>query len=384
VKAPPGARDLYAVLEVPRSASGDDLKKAYRRLAKKYHPDVCPNDKGAEDKFKEAANAYQILSDEAQRDAYDRLGLDGLRRGSQPGPSSPFEGFKSVEDIFSTFGDLFGDFFSHHASRSARGADLHLEIRVAFDEAVWGARRDVKLTRTTTCTACSGTGAPRGSRVDACCNCQGKGQVVHAQGFFMVQTECPQCRGRGKTIGVPCTRCRGRGLGSETATLSLTIPPGIDDGQTLRVGGKGEGTPGGTAGDLYVVIRVENDNRCLAVAPRAPHAHPSESSASASKHPTSGTPRRAGANGALISWRPAPSAMTSRSAQRAACGVSKNANSERPRDALILRLPSRCSDRHRSTDRVGYRAFGRFGRTGTDPSIDRGNSQRSRSDRTRH
>jgi molecular chaperone DnaJ len=256
---PPGARDLYAVLEVPRSASSDDLKKAFHRLAKKYHPDVCPNDKVAEDKFKEVASAYQVLSDEEQRAAYDRLGFDGLRRGSQPGTGSPFEGFKSVEDIFSTFSDLFGDFFSQRAPRSARGADLHLEIRVAFDEAVWGTRRDVKLTRTTNCTACGGTGAHRGSRVDACRNCQGKGQVGHAQGFFMVQTECPQCQGRGKTISVPCTSCHGRGLGSETATLSLTIPPGIDDGQTLRVGGKGEGTPGGTAGDLYVVIRVDND-----------------------------------------------------------------------------------------------------------------------------
>lgn len=263
MQAHPGARakDLYEVLGVARSATPDELKKAYRNLAKKYHPDVCPNDKSAEDKFKEAANAYQILSDTEQRAVYDRHGLDGMRRGGQPGAGSPFEGFKSVEDIFSTFGELFGEFFSQRTTRATRGADLHLELRVAFNEAVWGTRRDIKLDRTTSCTACGGTGAPRGTRVEACRNCQGKGQVVHAQGFFMVQTECTQCRGRGRMISVPCTSCRGKGIGSETSTLTLTIPPGINAGQTLRVGGKGECAPGGEAGDLYVVLRLEGDDR---------------------------------------------------------------------------------------------------------------------------
>lgn len=257
----PGARDLYEVLAVPRSASPEDLKKAYRILAKKYHPDVRPNDKDAEDKFKEAANAYQVLSDSKQRADYDRLGLDGIGRGAQPGTGAPFGGFESVEDIFSAFSDLFGDFFASRTTKSARGADLRLELRLPFHEAVWGARRDVKLTRTTSCTACGGTGTPRGSRAEACHNCHGKGQVVHAQGFFMVQTTCTRCQGRGRTISVPCTSCRGQGLGSETSTLSLTIPPGVDDGQTLRVNGKGECAPGGTAGDLYVVLRVEDDDR---------------------------------------------------------------------------------------------------------------------------
>lgn len=258
-----GARDLYEVLEVPRSASDDDLKKAYRRLAKKYHPDVCPNDKGAEDKFKEAANAYQVLSDGEKRAAYDRYGLDGIRRGGPPDAGAPFEGFRSVEDIFSTFGDLFGEFFASRTTKPSRGADMHLELHLAFHEAVWGARRDVKLARTAGCATCGGTGAARGSRAEACRNCQGKGQVVHAQGFFMVQTTCAQCRGRGKLISIPCTGCHGRGLGPETTTLSLTIPPGVDDGQTLRVSGKGECAPGGAAGDLYVVLRVRDDDRFL-------------------------------------------------------------------------------------------------------------------------
>lgn len=267
----PGARDLYEVLEVPRTASDTDLKKAYRRLAKKYHPDVCPGDKAAEEKFKEAANAYHVLSDTELRASYDRYGLDGLRRGGAPGaepPSTgspaagpPFEGFKSVDDIFSAFGDLFGDFFSQHAARSARGPDRHIELHLPFHEAVWGGRRDVKITRTASCSTCGGTGGARGGRVDPCRICQGKGQVNHPQGFFMVQTTCGQCQGRGKTITTPCTSCQGKGVAPETLTLSLTIPPGINEGQTLRIGGKGEFPPGGTPGDLYVILRVEKDDR---------------------------------------------------------------------------------------------------------------------------
>jgi molecular chaperone DnaJ len=266
-----GARDLYAVLEVPRTASDGDIKKAYRTLAKKYHPDVCPGDKAAEEKFKEAANAYQVLSDKEMRATYDRFGLDGLRRGGVPGPEpsgtgspttgTPFEGFKSVEDIFSTFGNLFGEFFAQHATRSARGPDLRIELRLAFHEAVWGTRRDVKLTRTVNCTPCSGTGGARGGRVEPCRTCQGKGQVNHAQGFFMVQTTCEQCQGRGKTISTPCTSCHGQGVGPETSTYSLTVPPGINDGQTLRITGKGECAPGRAPGDLYVVLCVAKDEK---------------------------------------------------------------------------------------------------------------------------
>jgi molecular chaperone DnaJ len=263
-----GSRDLYEVLGVARGASPADLKKAYRQMALQFHPDKCPGDKSAEEKFKEAANAYQILSDDEKRAAYDRHGLDGLRRGggggNGAGPGGPgFGGFESVEEIFSAFGDLFGDFFSGRMRdrTTTRGADLRLELHLTFREAVWGARKDVKITRSIGCGACGATGNARGAKAEACRPCQGRGQVVHAQGFFMVQTTCSQCSGSGKTIKDPCAECRGRGLKSETSTLSLTIPPGIDDGQMLRVGGKGESVSGGTTGDLYVVLCVADDDR---------------------------------------------------------------------------------------------------------------------------
>lgn len=272
MNAQPGSKDLYEVLGVPRGANAADLKKAYRSLAQQYHPDKCPGDKSAEEKFKEAANAYQILSDDEKRATYDRYGLDGLRRGGgggpgfggSGGPGGPggFGGFESVEDIFSAFGDLFGDFFSGRARhQQARGADLRLELHLSFVEAVWGTRKDVKINRTASCGSCSGSGAARGSKAEPCRNCQGKGQVMHAQGFFMVQTTCPQCVGRGRVIASPCGDCRGHGLRQETQTLSLTIPAGIDDEQTLRVSGKGETAPGGVSGDLYVVLKVGDDDR---------------------------------------------------------------------------------------------------------------------------
>jgi molecular chaperone DnaJ len=253
-------RDLYEVLGVERGASQADLKKAYRRLAQQYHPDKCPDDKAAEEKFKEAANAYQVLSDDEQRALYDRFGFDGLRRGGGGGPGP---GFSTVEDIFSAFGDMFGDFFGGRASggrRVPRGADLRVDLELTFAEAVWGTTKDVKVTRDIPCTLCRGSGAAEGSKVETCRACNGKGQVVHAQGFFMVQTTCPQCRGAGKTIKDPCGDCRGRGVKPETSTLGVTVPAGVDDGQTLRLAGKGEAGAGGT-GHLYVVLHVQGDER---------------------------------------------------------------------------------------------------------------------------
>jgi molecular chaperone DnaJ len=253
-------RDLYEVLGVERGASQADLKKAYYRLAKKFHPDHNPDDKAAEDNFKEASNAYQVLSDEEQRARYDRFGFDGLR-GQAGGAGS---GFSSVEDIFSAFGDMFGDFFGGRATgqrRQPRGADLRVDMGLTFAEAVWGVAKDVKVTRDIACATCGGNGAKPGSKPEVCKTCQGKGQVVHAQGFFMVQTTCPQCRGAGKTIKDPCEDCRGRGAKPETSTLNVTVPAGVDDGQTLRIAGKGETAPGGTTGHLYVVLHVQGDDR---------------------------------------------------------------------------------------------------------------------------
>jgi molecular chaperone DnaJ len=254
-------RDLYEVLGVERGATQSDLKKAYRRLAQQYHPDKCPGDAAAEEKFKEAANAYQILSDDEQRAMYDRFGFDGLRRGGGAGPSGP--GFSNVEDIFSAFGDLFGDFFGGRASgrRQPRGADLRVDLGLTFAEAVWGCSKEVKVTRDTPCGTCHGSGAAAGSKPEVCRTCQGKGQVVHAQGFFMVQTTCPQCRGAGKVVKDPCEDCRGRGVKPEHSTLTVTVPAGVDDGQTLRLAGKGEQAPGGATGHLYVVLHVQGDER---------------------------------------------------------------------------------------------------------------------------
>lgn len=257
-------RDLYDVLGVPRAASPADLKKAYRTLAQKFHPDKCPGDKSAEDKFKEAANAYQILSDGDKRAIYDRYGLDGLRRGNGSGPDmGGFGGFERVEDIFSAFGDLFGDFFGgrNRARHPGRGADLKIDLPIAFAESVWGSKKDVEITRTVGCTTCSGSGGARGSKADVCRVCQGKGQITHSQGFFMVQSICGACRGMGKTIKEPCADCHGRGLASETSTLTVTIPAGVDGGQMLRITGKGESTQGGSPGDLYVVLHVKDDDR---------------------------------------------------------------------------------------------------------------------------
>jgi molecular chaperone DnaJ len=259
-------QDLYTVLGVGREASQADLKKAYRNLAQQYHPDKCPGDKNAEEKFKEAANAYQVLSDAEQRARYDRYGFDGLRRGggAGPGPGPGFpSGFQNVEDIFSAFGDLFSDFFSgrNRGRHPGRGSDLRLELPITFAEAVWGVRKSVDITRSASCATCRATGAAAGTKAEVCRHCQGKGQVVHPQGFFMVQTTCGQCQGAGKTIKDPCRDCRGRGVRSETSTLVVTVPAGVDDGQTLRISGKGESFPNGTSGDLYVVLVVGGDDR---------------------------------------------------------------------------------------------------------------------------
>jgi len=251
------------VLGVDRTATPADLKKAYRARAQQYHPDKCPGDKSSEDKFKEAANAYQILSDTENRATYDRYGIDGLRRGGGgpgargPGSGPSYRGFENVEDIFSAFGDLFGDFFSgRNRGHAAQGLDLRVELSLTFREAIWGVRKDVEITRAVGCSTCRSSGA-RGGKSEPCRNCQGRGQVMHPQGFFVVQTTCPQCAGAGKTIKDPCPDCHGRGVRPETSELTIAVPAGIDGGQTLRISGKGETPPG----DLYVVVHVATDDR---------------------------------------------------------------------------------------------------------------------------
>jgi molecular chaperone DnaJ len=253
-------RDPYEVLGVSREASVAEIKKAYYRLAKQNHPDHNPGDKAAEERFKEASSAYSILSDEDSRARFDRFGFDGIR-GTGAGHGG---GFSSVEDIFSAFGDIFGDLFGgpRTAGRNRRGADLRVDVELTFADAVWGTSKDVKVTRDVACKTCKGSGAKEGSKPESCSTCNGRGQVVHAQGFFMVQSTCPRCRGEGKVIKDPCGDCNGRRVQPETTTFSVTVPPGVDDGQTLRLAGKGEAPlAGGQAGHLYVVLHVQGDER---------------------------------------------------------------------------------------------------------------------------
>lgn len=251
-------RDLYEVLGIPRDASKSDIKKAYRELAMKYHPDQNRDDPTAEEKFKEAANAYAVLSDPEKRKRYDQFGHDGLRGGAAAG-------FSGVEDIFSAFGDIFGDFFGggRQRQRQARAGDVRVDLTLEFAEAVWGVTKEVTVTRHVGCETCSGSGAKPGTSPTTCDVCRGRGQVMHSQGFFMIQTTCPNCRGEGTIIKDPCPDCRGRGVQPKSSQLSVSVPPGVDDGQTLRMAGKGEERPGVAPGNLYVMLHVKPDPRFI-------------------------------------------------------------------------------------------------------------------------
>lgn len=254
-------RDYYEVLGVSRDVSKADLKRAYRRLAMKYHPDQNREDPKAEELFKEAADAYAVLSDEEKRAIYDRYGHEGLKMGGRA------SGFGGIEDVFSAFGDVFGDFFGggggRGRQREVRGSSLRIGLRLSFPEAVWGATKEVEITRNETCATCSGSGAKAGSRPEACGTCGGKGQVLHSQGFFMIQTTCPNCRGEGTIVRDPCADCRGAGAVRKRAKLSISVPAGVETGQTLRLGGKGDPAPGGQGrpGDLLVDLNVMEDER---------------------------------------------------------------------------------------------------------------------------
>ncbi len=250
-------RDLYEVLGVPRDASPSQLKKAYRNLAMKFHPDQNPNDPEAEERFKETANAYAVLSDPEKRARYDQFGHDGLRGGAAAG-------FSGIEDIFSAFGDIFGDFFGTSGGRRRpRGGDLRVELELSFAEAVWGTTKEVEVRRNLACETCSGSGAKPGTSPKPCGACGGRGQVMHSQGFFMIQTTCPECRGEGTIITDPCRDCRGRGVKAKASNLTVSVPPGVDDGQTLRLAGKGQALPGGRPGHLFVLLKVRQDERFL-------------------------------------------------------------------------------------------------------------------------
>lgn len=249
-------RDYYEVLGVSRDASDRDIKKAYRRLAMKYHPDRNSDDKSAEDKFKEASEAYEVLSDAQKKAAYDQFGHAGVDPQSGHGGHGGAGGFGDI------FGDVFGDIFGgggggRSRSRVQRGADLRYTLELDLEEAVKGVEKQIRIPTLVACKPCSGSGAKAGSQPATCGTCGGIGQVRMQQGFFSVQQTCPACHGEGKIIKDPCTSCHGRGRTEETKTLSVKIPAGVDTGDRIRLSGEGEaGVHGGPAGDLFVQVSV--------------------------------------------------------------------------------------------------------------------------------
>jgi molecular chaperone DnaJ len=248
-------RDFYEVLGVTRTASNDEIKKAYRRLAMKHHPDRNKDDEKAEAKFKEVKEAYEALSDADKRAAYDQFGHEGLRRGSGGGGGFGAEGFSDI------FGDVFGDIFGGGGRRGRsqmfRGADLGYELRLDLERAVSGDSVTIEVPTQVGCEVCDGSGAAKGSEPTSCTTCNGAGQVRVQQGFFSIQQTCPACRGAGTVISDPCKKCSGRGRIAKTKKLSVKVPAGVDDGDRIRLSGEGEaGRNGGPPGDLYVEIRV--------------------------------------------------------------------------------------------------------------------------------
>ncbi|WP_369601280.1 molecular chaperone DnaJ [Hahella sp. SMD15-11] len=245
-------RDYYEVLGISREATAVEIKKAYRKMAMRYHPDRNPGDKEAEEKFKEVNEAYEVLSDESKRAAYDQFGhagVDGAAGGGFGG------GGPSFSDIF---GDVFGDIFgAGRSSRSNRGADLRYTLELDLEEAVRGKTVQIRVPSHEKCEECNGTGAEKGTTPETCSTCHGAGQVRMQQGFFSVQQTCPRCRGAGRIIRVPCRKCHGHGVVAKEKTLEVKVPPGVDTGDRIRLAGEGEPGPhGGPNGDLYVQISV--------------------------------------------------------------------------------------------------------------------------------
>ncbi len=247
-------RDYYDVLSVKRDASAADIKKSYRRLAMQHHPDRNPDDAAAEASFKEAKEAYEVLSDAQQRATYDQLGHAGLEHGAGSGGFNPSDAFGEA------FGDVFGDIFGggrRGQSNVYRGADLRYELVMDLQQAVFGDTINVELPTLQACEPCDGSGAKPGTSPVTCDTCGGHGQVRRQQGFFSVQQTCPTCRGTGKKIEQPCSSCQGRGRVQRDKTLAVKVPSGVDNGDRIRLSGEGEaGQNGGPSGDLYVDIRV--------------------------------------------------------------------------------------------------------------------------------
>lgn len=248
-------RDYYEVLGVSRTATDAEIKRAYRTLAIKHHPDKNPDDPHAEEKFKECAEAYSVLSDSQKRAAYDRFGHAAAGAGAGAGFDP---GFSNIEDIFDLFG--FGDMFGQRGSRRStvqRGADLRYDLEITLEEAASGKDEKLSIPRLETCAECSGSGTEKGSHPETCITCSGSGQTRYQQGFFSVMRTCPNCSGKGQIIKNPCKECRGAGRIEKEKQLEIKIPAGVETGSRLRVTGEGEsGVNGGPSGDLFVVIHV--------------------------------------------------------------------------------------------------------------------------------
>ncbi len=258
-------RDYYEVLGVPKGASGDEIKKAYRKLAIKYHPDKNQGNKEAEEKFKEATEAYEVLSDEQKRQAYDQFGFAGVE-GMGGGGHDYSHVYHDFEDIFGDFGGIFDSFFgggkrrgggSRGSSRN-RGSDLRYNLNIPFKDAVFGTKVQISYSRHVSCTACGGSGAESGGGKKVCPTCGGSGQVRRSSGFFSIASPCPTCGGDGFVIDNPCKVCHGTGVVQKNQKIKVTIPPGIESGKRINIPGQGDAGPnGGPAGDLYVYINVE-------------------------------------------------------------------------------------------------------------------------------
>ena len=254
-------RDYYDVLGVSKSASKDEIKKAYRKLALKYHPDKNKGDKTAEEKFKEGSETYHVLSDDKRKNNYDQFGHAAFQSGGGQSGFSNFDFSSSFSDIFE---DVFGDFGfggstqSRRGRRNNRGNDLRYDISIDLDDAFEGKEEKINYTTYKKCKTCSGSGAKPGSRPSACSYCGGQGKVRSNQGFFTIQQTCPECSGEGEQISNPCNSCSGAGKTQSNESVSVKIPKGVDDGTRIRIAGKGEaGTKGGSSGDLYLFVSVE-------------------------------------------------------------------------------------------------------------------------------
>jgi molecular chaperone DnaJ len=249
-------KDYYRILGVSKDASADEIKKSYRKVPMQFHPDRNPGNKEAEEKFKLASEAYEVLRDPDKREIYDRYGIEGLK-------GTGFTGFRGFEDIFSAFGDIFEDFFgfgttNRRKTRARPGADLRYDLRISFVEAAFGKEGEIEIPKNVACEVCQGTGAKPGTHPVSCPNCRGTGQVSRNQGFFTISTTCGHCHGEGTYIQHPCKDCHGFGRVRRAKKIHIKIPAGVDTGSKLRIRGEGEeGERGGPPGDLFVFIYVE-------------------------------------------------------------------------------------------------------------------------------